>query len=271
MNIIEVKNLSITLGKKKVLNDLSFQVEKQGIFGFLGPSGAGKTTTIKILTKQLNPSSGSCYVGVKKEEIGILSDNSGCYERLTVYRNLCFFAEISKTSKKKVDDILKKVKLYNDKDKKVKDLSKGMKQRLLLACAVIHSPKLLFLDEPTAALDPATTEEIHKLLKELRKEGTTIFLTTHNMEEADELCDEVAFLNNGEIMELGKPSELKLKYANDTIEILFDDDKLITIDKKASSILKALKENSKKNIKSIHSQEPNLAEIFLTLTGRDLK
>lgn len=270
-NIMQVKDLSIVLGKKKVLNDLSFQVEQKEIFGFLGPSGAGKTTTIKILTKQLVPNSGSCMVKAKKEEIGILSDNSGCYERLTVYRNLCFFAEISKTSKEKVEEVLKKVKLYDDKDKKVKDLSKGMRQRLLLACAVIHSPKLLFLDEPTAALDPATTEEIHKLLLQLREEGTTIFLTTHNMEEADELCDRVAFLNKGEIVEIGKPSELKLKYANNMVDILFDDHKKISIDKDISSIIKCLKENNKKNLKSIHSQEPNLAEIFLKLTGRDLK
>ena len=146
-----------------------------------------------------------------------------------------------------------------------------MKQRLLLACAVIHSPKLLFLDEPTAALDPATTEEIHRLLLQLREEGTTIFLTTHNMEEADELCDRVAFLNKGEVVELGSPEELKLKYANDTVDILFDNHKKISIDKNISSIMKCLKENSKESLKSIHSQEPNLAEIFLKLTGRDLK
>ncbi len=269
--IIEVKDLSIVLGKKKVLNDLSFQVEEKEIFGFLGPSGAGKTTTIKLLTKQLLSNRGSCKVRVEKEKIGILSDNSGCYERLTVYRNLCFFAEISKTKKEKIEEVLRKVKLYDDKDKKVKDLSKGMKQRLLLACAVIHSPKLLFLDEPTAALDPATTEEIHKLLWQLREEGTTIFLTTHNMEEADKLCNRVAFLNKGEIVEIGKPSELKLKYANNTVDILFENYKKISIDKDVSSIMKCLKENSKESLKSIHSQEPNLAEIFLKLTGRDLK
>ena len=170
-----------------------------------------------------------------------------------------------------MEEILKKVKLWEDKDKKVKDLSKGMKQRLLLACAVIHSPKLLFLDEPTAALDPATTEEIHKLLLDLRDNGTTIFLTTHNMEEADELCDRVAFLNKGEIVELGCPSDLKLKYAKDTVAILFEDDMEITVKKDMNSLMEILKDNSGNTIKSIHSQEPNLAEIFLSLTGRELK
>lgn len=270
-NIISTDKLSITFGEKKILKDITFQVKKKEIFGFLGPSGAGKTTTIKILTKQLNPSSGSSEVNVLKDEIGILSDNSGAYERLTVYRNLCFFAELSRIDKKKVEEILKKVKLWEDKDKKVKDLSKGMKQRLLLACAVIHSPKLLFLDEPTAALDPATTEEIHKLLLDLRDNGTTIFLTTHNMEEADELCDRVAFLNKGEIVELGCPSDLKLKYAKDTVAILFEDDTELTVKKDMNSLIEILKDNSGNSIKSIHSQEPNLAEIFLSLTGRELK
>ncbi len=270
-NIISTNKLSITLGKKKILKDITFEVKEKEIFGFLGPSGAGKTTTIKLLTKQFIPTSGECMVQVPRESIGILSDNSGAYERLTVYRNLSFFAELSKVSNKKVEEILKKVKLWEDKDKKVKDLSKGMRQRLLLACAIIDSPKLLFLDEPTAALDPATTEEIHELLLNLRKNGTTIFLTTHNMEEADILCDRVAFLNKGEIVELGNPKDLKLKYAKDTVQILFDDDCVLDVKCDVNSIMKACKENSSKKIKSIHSQEPNLAEIFLSLTGRELK
>lgn len=269
-DMITTKDLEISFGKKKVLNDITFQVKENEIFGFLGPSGAGKTTTIKILTKQLHPTKGTCEVNADVQDIGILSDNSGAYERLTVYRNLCFFAELSKTDIKQVEKVLKQVKLWEDKDKKVKDLSKGMKQRLLLACAVIHSPKLLFLDEPTAALDPATTEEIHKMLFELRKNGTTIFLTTHNMVEADEMCDRVAFLNKGQIVELGKPSDLKLKYGKDTVKITFEDNTEVTVDKDNDSIIKSLKDNSKK-VLSIHSLEPNLAEIFLSLTGRELK
>lgn len=269
-NIIETRNLGISFGNKKVLDDITFEVKNNEIFGFLGPSGAGKTTTIKILTKQLNPGDGECTVNADIDEIGILSDNSGAYERLTVYRNLCFFAELSKTDIKNVETLLKQVKLWEDREKKVKDLSKGMKQRLLLACAVVHKPKLLFLDEPTAALDPATTEEIHRMLLELRDNGTTIFLTTHNMEEADKMCDRVAFLNRGQIVEIGNPEDLKLKYAEDEVEILFEDDSKITVSKEAGSIVGALGEHSKK-IKSIHSKESNLGEIFLNLTGRELK
>lgn len=269
-NMITTKDLSISLGNKKVLNNLSFEVKTGEIFGFLGPSGAGKTTTIKILTNQLLPTSGTYKVNAKIEEIGILSDNSGVYERLTIYRNLCFFAEITKTDIKNVEKILKQVKLWEDKDKKVKNLSKGMKQRLLLAVAVIHHPKLLFLDEPTAALDPATTEEIHKMLKDLKAKGTTIFLTTHNMEEADELCDVVAFLNQGQIKEMGNPKDLKTKYGKNSVEIIYEDDTSQIVSKENKKISEALTK-TKKKIKSIHSQEPNLAEIFLTLTGRGLK
>ncbi|MBQ8729877.1 MAG: ABC transporter ATP-binding protein [Lachnospiraceae bacterium] len=269
--MISTKELEITFGDKKVLDNITFEVSKNEIFGFLGPSGAGKTTTIKILTKQLIPGSGACFVNANIDEIGILSDNSGAYERLSVYRNLCFFAELAKVDKQNVEDILKKVKLWENKDKKVKDLSKGMKQRLLLACAVVNSPKLLFLDEPTAALDPATTEEIHKMLWDLRDNGTTIFLTTHNMEEADKMCDRVAFLNKGQIVELGNPEDLKLKYANNEVEILFEDGTNIVTTKDTNAIADELQKNSAKQVRSIHSKESNLAEIFLSLTGRELK
>jgi len=268
-NMIQTNGLNISFSGKQVLDNITFEVKEREIFGFLGPSGAGKTTTIKILTNQLKADSGECKVNAKINEIGILSDNSGAYERLTVYRNLSFFAELSRTDKKQVEEVLKKVKLWEDRNKKVKDLSKGMKQRLLLACAVVHNPKLLFLDEPTAALDPATTEEIHNMLFDLRENGTTIFLTTHNMEEADKMCDRVAFLNKGSIVELGEPTELKLKYAKDKVDITYTDGSVVTVKKDAESIKNAL--NSDMQIRSIHSQESNLADIFLDLTGRELK
>lgn len=268
--MIKVENLNMAFGKKKVLENINFTVSKGEIFGFLGPSGAGKTTTIKILTNQLIPTSGKTKIDVKKEEIGILSDTNGAYERLTVYRNLRFFAELSNTPLKEVEKILKKVKLWDSKDQKVKNLSKGMKQRLLLACAVINNPKLLFLDEPTAALDPATVEEIHKLLFSLKENGTTIFLTTHNMEEADKMCDRIAFLNKGKIVEMDTPLKLKEKYSKPRILIKFSN-KEVTIAKDTSKLIKVLEENKDNKIISIHSEEPNLAEIFLDLTGRELK
>lgn len=137
--------------------------------------------------------------------------------------------------------------------------------------AVLHRPKLLFLDEPTSSLDPGTVLEIHKFLRKINHEGTTIFLTTHNMEEADRLCNRVAFLNNGEIVEIGKPEELKLKYASDEIKIkLKDEDKLITVknNKEGAENIQSWMKNGR--VLSIHSSEPSLEEIFLHLTGREL-
>ncbi|WP_331619941.1 ABC transporter ATP-binding protein [Vallitalea guaymasensis] len=217
--IIEMNNIEKHFKQNRVLKGINFSVEQGEIFGFLGPSGAGKTTTIKILTAQLIPSSGEVRLfgnnikSIKNnifQQIGILSDNSGVYERLSVQDNLKIFADIYNVDKKQVDIILERVDLLKDKKKVVKKLSRGMKQRLMLARTLIHKPKLLFLDEPTSSLDPGTANEIHKLLLELNQEGTTIFLTTHRMEEADKLCNRVAFLNNGEIVEVGNPEKLKL-------------------------------------------------------------
>lgn len=269
--VIEVKDVSISFGSKEVLNELDFHIEEKEVFGFLGPSGAGKTTTIKLLTEQLKADRGRIKVDFTKEEIGILTDNSGLYERLTVYENLLFFAELQKVDKEQIESILKRVHLWEDRNKKAKMLSKGMKQRLILARAILHKPKLLFLDEPTAALDPATTAQIHSLLLEMNKAGTTIFLTTHNMEEADKLCNRVAFLDKGKIIELGTPSELKIKYAKDNIKIIYKNNTEKVIKKDRECLIDELKDNKNDNILSIHSEEPNLEQIFLELTGRDLK
>lgn len=278
--IISIKNVRKEFKETVALKNLSFEVNEGEIFGFLGPSGAGKTTTIKILTSQLLQTSGLVEVfgkeiGSNKHDLfkhmGVLSDTSGLYERLSVYDNLKIFAEIYGVGKNEILEVLEKVELKKDVKKEAKKLSKGMKQRLMLARAVIHKPKLLFLDEPTASLDPGTTLEIHNLLRELNRTGTTVFLTTHNMEEADKLCDRVAFLNEGEIVELGEPKNLKLKYATDEISILTRKEKReFTIKNEPESaeiISKLIREN---DLLSIHSIEPNLEEVFLKLTGRSL-
>lgn len=278
--IISMKNVSKKFKDQTVLKNLTFNVRTGEIFGFLGPSGAGKTTTIKILTSQLIPSTGQVNVlerdvltPTKKvfEEIGVLTDSSGLYERLTVYDNLLLFTKINNVPKERIDEILKKVDLLDSKKKEVKKLSKGMKQRLMIARAVLHKPKLLFLDEPTSSLDPGTVLKIHNLLRELNNEGTTIFLTTHNMEEADKLCHRVAFLNQGEIVELGAPQELKLKYTNDEIKVLIKGViKPIVIKNDKEGAMRIQKWMSTNTLLSIHSMEPNLEEIFLRLTGRGL-
>ena len=232
MDILSMQNVSLSFGSTRALDGLSFAVKEGEIFGFLGPSGAGKTTTIKLLTRQLRPGAGEIAVfgapiarldSAAYEQIGILSDNSGVYERMSVYENMKLFADLRGLPASRIGEVLEKVGLADAGKRVAKKLSKGMRQRLILAMAVLHRPRLLFLDEPTAALDPATTAAIHRLLREMNDGGTTIFLTTHNMEEADRLCARVAFLNEGRIAETGVPAQLKLKYAKDRVRVLLED------------------------------------------------
>lgn len=279
-NIISMKNVRKDFKENVALKNLTFNIKEGEIFGFLGPSGAGKTTTIKLLTSQLIPTSGEVKVFGKEayankkdiaKNIGILSDTSGMYERLSVLDNLMLFAEINGVSKKNVLEVLEKIGMSEAIKKEAKKLSKGMKQRLMIARAVLHKPKLLFLDEPTSSLDPGTTLEIHRLLRKLNEEGTTIFLTTHNMEEADKLCDRVAFLNAGEIVDIGQPEALKLKYTNDDIKVILKDrskEIMLKNNPEGASKIKAWMEEGQ--LLAIHSMEPSLEKIFLNLTGREL-
>lgn len=279
-NIISMKNVRKDFDKNTALKNLSFNIKEGEIFGFLGPSGAGKTTTIKLLTSQLIPTSGEVKVFGKEvnfnkkdifKNIGILSDTSGIYERLSVRDNLMLFADINGIPKENVHEILEKIGMSEYIKKEAKKLSKGMKQRLMIARAVLHKPKLLFLDEPTSSLDPGTTLEIHRMLRKLNEEGTTIFLTTHNMEEADKLCHRVAFLNDGEIVDIGKPQDLKLKYINDDIKVILKDgNKEVMIKNNSEGAFRIKTWIEEGQLLAIHSMEPNLEKIFLNLTGREL-
>ncbi|AJE10302.1 ABC transporter ATP-binding protein [Clostridium botulinum] len=279
-NIISMKNVTKYFKENRALKNLTFSIEEGEIFGFLGPSGAGKTTTIKLLTSQLIPTSGEIKIFGKNvysnkreivKNIGILSDTSGMYERLSVLDNLMLFANINDVPKENILEILDRIGMKETAKKEVKKLSKGMKQRLMIVRAVLHKPKLVFLDEPTSSLDPGTTLEIHKLLRKLNDEGTTIFLTTHNMFEADKLCDRVAFLNDGEIVDIGDPQALKLKYTNDDIKIILKDgSKEIMVKNNPEGALKIKGWMEKGQLIAIHSMEPSLEKIFLDLTGREL-
>lgn len=280
MNNIQVNDLNKAFGEKKVLDNIKLSIEEGEIFGLLGPSGAGKTTLIKILTGQIS------YHGEAKifgedcknlgneiyQQVGMVLDNCGIYDRLSCYENVKLFADIFKVDKKTIHTVLKKVGLFEALKTPSGKLSKGMKQRLLLARAVLHSPKVLFLDEPTSGLDPATTQEIHKYLLELKSNGTTIFLTTHNMEEAYKMCDHVALLNEGHIVEYGIPDELCRKYnlVNMIQIILKSGERLEVVNDEISAdkIARCFKEN---NVEAIHSSEPNLETVFMKLTGRGLE
>lgn len=220
---IEVHDLVRDYPGLRALDRISFSVQPGEIFGFLGPNGAGKTTTIKILTGQLRPTSGSarvagCDVVTEREglkpQIGVVFEYQNIYERLSARDNLTFSALLYGIHKSRVDDVLKLVGLTGREKEKTKKFSNGMKQRLLIARAILHNPKVLFLDEPTRGLDPTVAREIRAFIAELAKQGVTVFLTTHYMEEADQLCDRVAFLNAGRVVTVDTPTRLKSEYGN---------------------------------------------------------
>ena len=231
--VIEVQNLEKSFKEKIALNQINFTIKKGEIFGFLGLSGSGKTTTINILTNQLLADAGSSYVlnvpskdiGPKElKKMGIVSDNNGYYGKLTLYKNPQLYAKIYQTSKNELDDLLRDVELYDHRKTVAEKLSNGQKQRMFLIRALIKKPKILFLDEPTSGLDPKTTLKIHHILKKLKDEGVTIFLTTHDMNEATKLCDQLILLHNGNIVAKGAPKmiinehnvdqQLEIKYRN---------------------------------------------------------
>lgn len=276
-----LNHISKKFGSKLVLKDVSATVHRGEILGFLGPSGAGKTTTIKILTGQLKPTSGDAFVLGKDcqkidesiyEQIGIVTDISGVYERLSVYDNLKFFARILNVPQKNIDLLLKRVGLYEHRKKTAGKLSRGQVQRLILSRAILHKPKILFLDEPTSGLDPTTALDIHRLLLELRDEGMAIVLTTHNMEEATKLCDHVALLNEGVIVEYGAPKEICLKFnQNKRYQVQLTDGSfhLLKQNPEDSRLLASWIQEDR--IETIHSCEPTLESVFLEVTGRKLQ
>lgn len=276
-----VNHLKHRFGEKEVLSDINFRIKKGMIFGLLGPSGAGKTTIIKILTGQLRATVGeavllgkksSTLTGADYNDIGIMMDNFGLYERMSCYDNLKFFCKISGVPITKINEVLEQVGLKNAAKTTVSDLSKGMRNRMLLARAILSSPKVLFLDEPTSGLDPKTTEEIHQLIAGLQEKGTTIFLTTHNMAEAEKLCDTIALLNEGKIIEYGNPKEICRKY-NHQKQLLLHlyDGRDVILGHSAEDMMTVKQYLEKNEIETIHSSEPNLETVFIELTGRKLE
>ncbi len=277
--LIQVEGAGISFGGRPALREVSFEVSEGEIFGFLGPSGAGKTTTIKLLTRQLRPQAGSVRLFGQPveslpvsafDQIGVLTDTSGLYERLSVEDNLNLFADLKGVPRARALEALERVGLTGEEKKAAKKLSRGMAQRVMLARAVLHKPRLLFLDEPTAALDPATSRAVQDMLRELNQEGTTIFLTTHRMEEADRLCNRVAFLNEGVIAACDSPQALKLRHAPNLLVAVGMDGERVTAEKSAGGLAELSRAFEGKALSTVHSQEPDLEEIFLTLTGRKL-
>jgi ABC-2 type transport system ATP-binding protein len=277
---IAVNNLSRSYGKSKAVNDISFSVKPGTIFGFLGPNGAGKTTTIKVLTCQLPPTSGSCLVcGLDvvrsvveiKKRMGVVFENQNLYEDMTAADNLDFFRRLYGADRKAVGETLKLVGMEEHSSKKVKSFSKGMKQKIMIARALVNDPDVLFLDEPTSGLDPQSARDLRQLVIGLKKKGKTILLTTHNMEEADFLCDDLAFIHKGNIVAQGTPKHLKKQYGQEKVKIETTSGKTIEAGmntEDCSEVFRKLSEN--KEILTVHSEEATLEDVFIKLTGERL-
>jgi len=275
-SIIEFRSITKNYGDFKVLDNVTLGIEKGIIFGLLGPNGAGKSTLIKILSCQSKPSSGHAYisgldvVSDKKEVlsiIGVVPQENSFYDELTVNENLKFFGSLYRISpieiKKRSHKILTLLKLDEKSDTRANNLSGGMKTRLNIACALIHKPEVLILDEPSVGLDPVSRKALWETIRVVNNEGTTILLTTHYMEEADLLCDRILIMNRGKIVIEGKQEELKKKVGENMI--------LIT---SSPGNYNALKDNvaslgnmsscsfSDKGLKIIHTGQMQLHEIF---------
>lgn len=304
---IQVQNISKNFDIVKAVDNISFAVKEREIFGFLGPNGAGKTTTIRMLTGVLEPSMGKIIVYGKdawqnqimvKQIMGNVPEMANVYLDLTGLQNLKFIGEIYGVPKKecvnRADNLLKQFKLYPRKDDLAKKYSKGMKQRLLLCMALMSNPKILFLDEPTSGLDVQSSIIIKKLIKEYNNKGMTIFLTTHDMNVADELCDRIAIINKGVIVKIGTPYDLRrIEKSLQILDVEFsgriNDNKLtnlpwvekvrrldktryeLTVKELHESLSKLINfcRTEKIKINEINTPEPSLQEVFIKIISGD--
>ncbi|MBM3151170.1 MAG: ABC transporter ATP-binding protein [Chloroflexi bacterium] len=277
--MIEAYKLSKNYGKNMAVCDISFSVQKGEIFGFLGHNGAGKTTTIRMLTGQIYPTSGFCniagYDSTKEQElikpiIGVVSDTQNLYERMTGKENLILFADLYGIKKNRVQEILALIQLQHRSKEKVETYSNGMKQRLLIARALLHKPEAIFLDEPTRGLDPTSAREIRETLKELATSGVTVFITTHNMEEADTLCQRVAFIKKGKLVAMDSPQNLKIQHGQRSLLItLLNGDKRMIPLFNENDVQEAIRAFGSGEIQTIHSQEASLEDVFVRLAGNE--
>ncbi len=265
------------------VKDASFEIPKGEVFGFLGPSGAGKSTTQGILTGLLQLQKGQVSVAgydvksIKRSmfnRIGMSFEQSNVYSKMTAQENLKFFAKLFDVPTRDPDELLEIVGLDGKGNIRAGDFSKGMKHRLTFARSMLNNPELWFLDEPTTGLDPAISSIIKGIIKEENKKGVTIFLTTHNMYIADELCDRVAFIVDGEIKLIDSPKNLKLQYGEQMVEVEYGEDS--QLQSETFSIIEDADKKrlqdviAQKDIRTMHTKEATLEEIFIKVTGREL-
>jgi ABC-2 type transport system ATP-binding protein len=281
--LIELKNVSKYYDEHKVVDQLSFSIEQGEFFGLLGPNGAGKTTTIRMMIGLLKPSEGEIWINNlnvlqrKKDvhaDIGVVFELPNLYVRSSIRDNLKLFADLFAVPVSRIDEVLESLQLQERQGEKVGNLSKGWKQRVLIARALLHKPKVLFLDEPTSGLDPNTANLIRNYIKNLKQQGTTIVLTTHDMNEADELSDRVAIMYNGKLVGLDEPSKFKSKYGRKEIQIEYQQDGQVVKKNLPADTEETAKEIDKLmtngQVISLHTKEASLADVFAVLTGRVL-
>jgi ABC-2 type transport system ATP-binding protein len=280
MTAIEVEKLSRSFNGLQAVDHISFSVEAGEIFGFLGHNGAGKTTTIRMLSGQLLPTSGyarvaGCDVITEQRRlkplIGVVSEHQNLYERMSGRENLEFAMRLYGQSPRRVDEVLEQVGLLDRAKDNARNYSNGMKQRLIIARALLHRPQIVFLDEPTRGLDPVVGREIRRLILDLSKQGVTIFLTTHYMEEADQLCGRVAFLSDGRIVALDTPNNLKVAHGQKSIRVTLNNGEIVNValdDQNAGRQLEQLVNDG--HVRTLHSAEATLEEVFLQIAGREL-
>ncbi len=308
-NAIDVLNLTKYYGDLLAVDHINFNIRKAEIFGFLGPNGAGKTTTIHMLTGIIKPTSGSATISgfdvthnpfKVKGLVGVVPEDSFLYEEMTAWDNILFTAKLHSIPKEKrlrlARELLEYFDLYERRKDRISTFSRGMKRRIMIASALIHEPKILFLDEPTAGLDVQSSRQIRDIIRDLNKNGTTVFLTTHYIEEADQLCNRIAIIKDGKIITIDTPKNLKtITQAKNLIEISFDRTKNIHNDLKMLDHVRevVILENkfrlylekpflplnfifdfAKKNqlkILSINTLKPTLEDAFVKLTGLHTK
>ena len=281
---IVAEDLTYWYGQLVAVDHINFSVAQGEILGFLGPNGAGKTTAVKILTGQFKPKTGrALLLGMDvarnvervQAEIGVCFEQTNLYEQMSALENLKLFARLFGVSSFDAYALLKRVGLAGREKDRVENYSKGMKQRLMVARSLVSQPRILFLDEPTSGLDPASAEAIRDIILEERQRGATIFLTTHDMMEADKLSDRVAFMEQGKIVALDTPHNLKQQYGKRALKakVSGQDGKLesreIALDTPQTP--EAIRELfARENVVTIHSEEATLEDIFIKLTGRRL-
>ncbi len=284
MSMITVENLNFTYAGANLpaVKGLHFEIQAGEIFGFLGPSGAGKSTTQKILIKLLRDFLGAVRILDRDlrtwdnsyyEQVGVSFELPNHYGKLTALENLRYFGRLYRNNTVLPETLLEMVGLAEDGNLLASQYSKGMKIRLNLARALIHNPKLLFLDEPTAGLDPVNARRIKDLIKSQKEAGRTIFLTTHDMTIADELCDRVAFIVDGQINLIDAPRTLKLQHGRKDVRVEYlANDHTETQEFPLQDLADnpAFLESLRQPVQTIHTQEATLEDIFIKVTGRSL-